>query len=54
MVANFTGEIADFDVPEGLAGRGACLVSNVARRDEIAGRIRLAPYEAVAILHDAG
>lgn len=54
VVANFTGEIADFDVPEGLAGRGACLVSNVASRDEIAGRIRLAPYEAVAILHDAG
>ena len=26
----------------------------IASRDEIAGRIRLAPYEAVAILHDAG
>jgi len=54
VVANFTGETADFDVPEGLAGRGAGLVWNVAPRDEIAGRIRLAPYEAVAILHDAG
>ena len=54
VVANFTGETVDFDVPEGRAGRGLCLVSSVAPRDELAGRVWLAPYEAVAVLHHAG
>ncbi len=50
VVANFFGEEASFDVPEGLAGEGACLCCTHGPRERLAGRISLAPYEAVALL----
>ncbi|SMY06284.1 glycoside hydrolase family 13 protein [Flavimaricola marinus] len=49
VLANFTGEPVMFDVPDGLAGKGTCLISNLAPRDEVSGRITLAPFEAFAI-----
>jgi hypothetical protein len=33
-----------------MAVAGRCLVANVAPRDRLAGRVRLAPWEAVAVL----
>lgn len=50
VVANFTGTEVAFDVPEGLEGMGTCLVANCGPREGLAGRIMLAPYEAVAVL----
>ncbi|SLN61020.1 alpha-glucosidase [Roseisalinus antarcticus] len=50
VIANFTGTPAEFDVPDGLAGAGTCLVANHAPRSELSGRITLAPFEAVAVL----
>lgn len=53
VVANFTGEARDFEVPDALAGEGTCLVTNTVPRDGLSGRVTLAPYEAVAILSRA-
>ncbi len=50
VIANFTGERAEFDVPEGLATRGRWLIGNGPTRDAVEGRIVLAPFEAMAIL----
>jgi hypothetical protein len=50
VIANVSGQEARFDVPDGLAVSGRCLVANVAPRAEVRGRITLAPWEAVAIL----
>ncbi|MGZ9809933.1 alpha-glucosidase [Pseudoroseicyclus sp. H15] len=52
VVANVSSEPVSYDIPEGLACRGTCLVHNVEPRDELAGRIELAPWEAVAILSE--
>jgi oligo-1,6-glucosidase len=50
VAANVSGREAVFDVPEGMAVTGRCLVANVAARDALGGRITLAPWEAVAVL----
>ena len=50
VLANVSGEPAEFEVPEGLAIEGECLVANVAPRDALAGTVTLAPWEAVALL----
>ena len=52
VVANFTGRDVDFDVPEALSGQGTCLITNHAARDHLGGTLRLAPYEAFAVLID--
>ncbi len=49
VVANWSGEAVALDIPEGLAVRGECLSWTVAARDELQGRVTLAPWEAVAI-----
>jgi oligo-1,6-glucosidase len=50
VLANVSGAEVAFDVPEGVAVSGRCLVANVAPRDRLAGRVTLAPWEAVAVL----
>lgn len=54
VVANFTGRAVEFDVPDGLVAHGTALVHNITARDRLAGRLRLAPYEAFAVLGEAG
>jgi oligo-1,6-glucosidase len=50
VIANVSGQEVAFDVPEGMAVTGRCLVANVERRDALQGPIALAPWEAVAVL----
>jgi oligo-1,6-glucosidase len=50
VIANVSAQQVAFDVPEGMAVTGRCLVANVERRDALQGRIALAPWEAVAVL----
>jgi oligo-1,6-glucosidase len=50
VLANVSGAEVDFEVPAGMAVTGRCLVANVAPRDRLDGRVRLAPWEAVAVL----
>jgi len=50
VVANFTGDEVAFEVPERLAVAGAPLVHNVTPRTTLCGTLRLAPYEAFAVL----
>lgn len=45
VVANFTPEALDFDVPEGMACSGESLLSNYTPREELSGRISLRPFE---------
>ncbi len=54
VVANFSGETVDFAVPSGLAVHGTALIHNVTPRDRLCGHVNLAPYEASAVLGDAG
>lgn len=50
VVANFSREEKDFNVPEGFGGAGRCLVANYGPTDALAGRLRLRPFEAFALL----
>lgn len=52
VVANFSDAEVDYDIPEGLGGNGQCLVCNVQPRHQIARQIRLAPWEAFAVLSE--
>ncbi|WP_306120278.1 MULTISPECIES: alpha-glucosidase [unclassified Roseitalea] len=54
VVANFTRDPVEFDVPEGLAMTGRCLISNARARQALSGRLSLAPFEAFAILSGDG
>ncbi|MEO9826472.1 MAG: alpha-glucosidase [Paracoccaceae bacterium] len=54
VVANFTGQEVDFEVPKTLAGQGTCLITNgEAACDHLSGTIRLRPFEAFAVLLNA-
>ncbi len=50
VVANFSGEPAAFETPAELEIAGDCLVFNHAPRDTVSGTMRLAPWEAFAVL----
>ncbi len=50
VVVNFSGEPADFDLPEADACAGRCLITNFGDRTEARGRLALEPWEAFAIL----
>jgi oligo-1,6-glucosidase len=52
VLANVSGAEVEFDVPAGMAVAGRCLVANVVPRDRLDGRVRLAPWEAVAVLSE--
>ena len=52
VVANFSDAEILFDVPEGLRGIGRCLLFNVESRDRMVGQIKLAPWEAFALLSE--
>ena len=52
VVANFSDMDVIYDVPEGLRCIGRCLVFNVQPRDQIAKQVRLAPWEAFALLSE--
>jgi oligo-1,6-glucosidase len=49
VIANFTGSEVVFDVPDGLAIRGECMLCNYTPRDDLSGVLRLRPYEAVVV-----
>ena len=50
VVANFTGEPVALDLPEAMRGRGTALVHTGEARDVLEDTLRLAPYEALAVL----
>ncbi|WP_193176465.1 alpha-glucosidase [Oricola nitratireducens] len=50
VVANFSGEPAAFETPSELEIAGECLISNHVPRDAVSGTMRLAPWEAFAVL----
>lgn len=50
VVANFTGEQVSFDVPDGLAVSGNCLISNYAARNTLSGTLILDPYEVLVVI----
>ncbi|PZX16208.1 oligo-1,6-glucosidase [Palleronia aestuarii] len=52
VIASFSAEPVEFDVPEEMSGAGTSLVTNAAARRAISGRITLAPFEAFAIEMD--
>ncbi len=50
VLANFTGEPVEVDLPRSMQGKGRALVHTDLRRDELGERTGLAPYEAFAVL----
>lgn len=48
VIANFTAQDRDRDLPEDLAGQAECLAWSHAPRGEIPRLLRLAPYESLA------
>nr|WP_093418699.1 alpha-glucosidase [Tranquillimonas alkanivorans] len=50
VLANFTGDEVEVDVPDGLAVSGEGLIGTGYRRDSIEGRVTLSPYESVAVI----
>lgn len=50
VVANFTGGPVEFAVCEGLRVRGDGVIWNIAERGVLEGAVKLAPYEAFAVL----
>ncbi len=53
VIANFTAQPAEFDVPDAGRVEGRCLITNAEPREAASGRITLAPFEAFAILGPA-
>ncbi|CAM4181337.1 glycoside hydrolase family 13 protein [Palleronia rufa] len=49
VVANLSGEVTEFDVPDALAIAGEPLSWSVRPRDRIDGRLVLEPWEAIAV-----
>ena len=54
VLANFSAKSINFDVPESMAVKGACLIHNMRERSKLEGSLALAPYEAIAVLGDIG
>lgn len=52
VVANFSDAEILYDVPEGLSSIGQCLVYNVQPRHQIIRQVKLAPWEAFAVLSE--
>ncbi len=50
VLVNLSGDPAAFEVPVALAARGRAVSWSVAPRDAVEGRMKLAPWEAVAVL----
>jgi oligo-1,6-glucosidase len=53
VIANWTREFVEFDLPPGTEVEGRCLISNCGPRHGVAGRLTLEPYEAFVILRGA-
>ena len=49
VVANFTRQTLDFDVPDDMACSGECLLSNYAPRKSLSGRMTLKPFEVLVV-----
>ncbi|SMX24524.1 alpha-glucosidase [Boseongicola aestuarii] len=49
VLANFTRETIDFDVPEEMACFGTCVLSNYALRERLSGRMTLKPFEVLVV-----
>lgn len=49
VIANFTAEETDFDLPVEFVGTGRCLLSNDVPRTSLERRLSLAPFEAFAM-----
>ena len=49
VIANFTAEETDFDLPVEFVGAGRCLLSNDVPRTSLERRLSLAPFEAFAM-----
>jgi oligo-1,6-glucosidase len=49
VVANFTADAQDFDVPDGLACSGTCLLHNYGSREDLTGCLRLQPFEVIVV-----
>ncbi len=54
VAANMSGESVTLDIPASVAVAGQCLSHTVDPRSALTGRLTLAPWEAVAVLGQAG
>lgn len=50
VVANFSDQPCEFEVPTEMATSGECISSNYGQPTDIAGKMTLAPFEAFALL----